>query len=166
MSYPQQFPAQPEPAMPYGAPTGPVRRPGTVTAACVMTWIFSGIALLLSGWMMVGMMVSRDDVVAEIEKNEDFQDLDIAAGSLADSMLAISVVAVVLSLLAMLFAIMAFKGSSGGRIMLVITAALGAIFALLLSVALVPFLWVIVCVASIVLLFVGGAGPWYASKKR
>lgn len=163
MSYPQQFPAQHDPAMPQ---QGPLRRPGTVTAACVLTWIFGGIALLLSGYMTVGMIISRDDVVNEIEKNQDFQDLDIAAGSLADSLLAIGVVALVLSLLAIIFSIMAFGGSSAGRLLLVITAALGAIFALVLSVAVVPFLWVIVCVTSIVLLFVGGAGPWFASKKR
>lgn len=163
MSYPEQFPVQPEPAM---TQPGPVRRPGTVSAACVIAWLFSGLALVLAVLFALSSIVSRDEVIDQIEQDENFQELDVAAGSLVDGLIAVSVATAVLSLLAIIFAVMAFRGSSAGRILLVLCAVVGAVLALFLSIALIPFLWVIACVTSLVLIFVGGANGWYAARKR
>lgn len=162
-NYPEQFPAQPQQPM---QQPGPVRRPGTVTAACAMTWIFSTIALVLAVLFAFAALVSRDEVVDQIEQDENFRDLDVSADSFVGALTGASVAIAVLSLLAIVFAVMAFRGSSVGRVLLVLCAVVGAVLALLLSLALIPFLWVIACVTSIVLLFVGGAGDFFRAKRH
>lgn len=163
MSYPQQFPVQPEPAMPQA---GPTRRPGTVTAACVLTWVFSGLVLLVFGYLAIAASTQREEVIDQLEGDESFQDLDVDPASVVDSLTGIGIAGVVICLVAILLAAMAFSGSGVGRIGLVVISALTAIVSLVASLAIVPFLWVIVSVTVIVLLFTGGAGNWYAARKR
>lgn len=155
----------PQYGQPYGtpAPAGG-RRPGTVTAAAVLTWVFSGVALLAGVLFSIGAAVARDDVVKELEKDADFRELDIDAGAFTDALVAIGIIMAVLGALAIVVAVLAFRGSQAGRVTLVVLSAIGAVIALVASLAIIPFLWVIACVATIVLLFTGGASQWYANR--
>lgn len=166
---PPPMPRGDEPYPAHGAtPAGPLRRPGTVTAACVLTWVFSAIALIGSVIQALAITGGRDEVIAELEKNEDWEtiqdQMDVNAADFVDAMGVFLWVVAALSLLAILLAVFTFRGGRGARVGLVVLSAITALIALLLSVAIIPFLWVIVCVTTIVLLFVGGAGAWFASK--
>ncbi len=60
--YAGQQPAYGQPGYGYGGPASD-KRPGSVTAAAVITLIFSGLSLLLSAFVLVALVVARDDVL-------------------------------------------------------------------------------------------------------
>lgn len=145
-------------------PPGSGKRPGTVLWACLLTWVFSTLALVGSVGMWAGLQADRDEFVRQIEEQPGFEDVGVSADSFADVIAGGALVVAVLALLAIVFAVLAFRRSRGGRIGLVVTASVGAVISLGLSLAIVPFLWVIVCVVTIVLLFAGGASAWFARR--
>ena len=75
----------------------------------------------------------------------------------------IGVVLAAWALVAVLLAVLVLRRSNIARILLVISSA-GCILAGLIGVlAIVPVLWLIAAIVVIVLLFTGGANPWFSS---
>ena len=104
----------------YGAPgRDPDKRPGSVTAAGVVTIILSGLSTLLYGGLLIGLLVARDSLVDEFESQPGFEDVS------ADDVLAIFavvlVIAVVWSLIATILGVMVLKRSNVARIPLAIS---------------------------------------------
>ncbi|MBD8868229.1 hypothetical protein [Nocardioides donggukensis] len=151
---------------PYGqAPAPSDKRPGTVTAACVLTWIFAPLAILLALATFGLVRADRDELIRQIEQDGTFRDTDISADRVADIVqqgaLVFLLLVVVLSLLAMVLAVFVIRRSRVARTGLIVLAVIATLISLPLSLAIVPFVWVIACVVTIVLLFAGGASAWF-----
>lgn len=145
----------------YGGPSDPDRRPGSVTAAAVLTWVFGGIALVFSGFLLLSVLAARDEFIEELEQDERYRDVDISADTFADAIAILSVVALVLSVLAIVLATMAYKRSKAGRAGLIFVSALTAVLSLPLSLGVVGVPWLVASVATIVMLAGKAAGDWY-----
>lgn len=157
-------------AQPYGgyAPTGPLKRPGTVTAAAITTFILSGLMALLFGIGTIAVAVSGDEIAREFNRGfsqesgmEGFSGSGVAAG-----LIVLMPVFLVWSVIAIVLAALAMKGRNWARITLVVSAAVTALVALLGITSLLSGIWLIGAVAVVVLLFTGGANEWYAEKSR
>lgn len=165
-SYPQQGYGQPQygygqPA--YGYAGDPDKRPGTVTAAGVITIIMSALVALLCGFLILGVSAARDEFVDGMRAGGDLQGLD--PEGLASGFLVGSVVVLVWCLIAIVLAIFAMRRSNGARIGLVVSSVITAILSVLGAIgAVVPGLWTIGAIAVIICLFTGGAGDWYARQ--
>lgn len=172
--YGQPYGQQPAPA-PYGQPYGQPEyggypqgagdaRPGTVTAASVLALVLSGLTGLLMALSLLGVLVARDDLLAEIEKNPDIEASGISADQLLTVVLGTVVVLLVWCLLSCLFAVLAMRRSNVGRILLVLSAAGAALLSLVAITSLISGVTLIGAVATIALLFSGGANGWYARR--
>lgn len=153
----------------YGAPPpayagDPDKRPGTVTAAGILTIIFAGLSLLLYGILLVALLVARGDVLDEIENSPGFEDAGISANDALGVVVGIVGVFAVWCLIALILGFMVLRRSNGARITLVISAAMTALLSLLAIGSGVSALTLIAAIAVIVLLFTGGAGDWFKRK--
>lgn len=143
----------------------PPRRPATVTTACILAWVFSGMTLVLAGFILMGAAVNRDAAVDQLREDPRYDQYDVDPEQLMNLMAGVSVVALVLSVAAIVAAVLAFRGSSAGRIVLAICAGLSAVVSLVAVLACVPIVTLIASVAAVVLLFTGGANEWYRSRR-
>ena len=155
---------------PYGAPgRAPDARPGTVTAAAIVTWVLSGMSALFFGAAMFVLVVARDEAIAEIERQpgvgEMLRESGLSVDSVVGMVIAVCGLFLVWALVAMVLALFAFRGSNGARIGLVISAGVVALLSLISITSGVSIMTLGGAIAVIVLLFVGDAGAWYASKR-
>jgi hypothetical protein len=166
--YGQPYYGQPgfgQPPAAYGAgPGDPDQRPGGVTAACVMAWVFSAIALVFSGFLLLSVLAARAEFVDQIEQDDRYDDLGITADALADGIAGVSVVVVALSVVAIVFATLAYRRSRAGRVGLMVLSSVTAVLCLPLSVVLVGVPWLIVSVLALVLLAGRAAGNWFGRR--
>jgi hypothetical protein len=166
------YPQQPVPA-PYGQPAfgqpgygrgaNPDRRPGTVTAAGIITLVLSGIVLVVAALMAVGLVLVKDDVVKEIRKEPRFDDVG-NANDLVAVLLVLVVVLAIWCVAAMVLAVLAMRRSNVARVLLVISSVMAALISLLLITSLVSFITLAAAVTTVVLLFVGGSSDWFARR--
>jgi len=168
--YGQSYGQQPAGQQPYGyaqRPYGGVparsgdKRPGTVTAAAWITIVFSVITGALFAFGGLGLLVARDEVIREMERVPEFQDANIDAESAVGVLVVVLLGVVIWCLVAAILAVFVLRRSNVARILLVISASVAAVFALIgitSGFSLVPL---VACLATIVLLFVGGAGDWF-----
>lgn len=148
---------------PYGTPpaTSGDKRPVTVTAAAWITIVFSALTALVFGLGGVGLLVARDEVIAEMEKVPEFRDANVDADAAVGVLVVFLLGFVIWCLIAAVLAIFVLRRSNVARILLVISASVAAVLALLgvtSGISLVPL---VACLATITLLFVGGAGAWF-----
>lgn len=146
----------------YGPP--PVqgdRRPGTVTAAAWITIVFSGLTAVLFGLAGLALLVARDQVITEMERVPDFEDANFDAGSAVGLLLAVMLGLVVWCVVAIVLSVMVLRRSGIARILLVISAAVTVVVSLISIASLISALPLIAAVATIVLLFTGGASAWF-----
>jgi hypothetical protein len=163
-------PAYGAPGPAYGAPqASPDKRPGTVTAAGVITIVLSALALVGCAFVIFGISIARDDIVAEIERQvaadptleQQLQGFD--ASVLVPVMIGVVIGFAVWALIAIALAVLAMRRSSVARIALVVSSVLTGLLAILPTfTAVVPVVWVLGSVAVVVCLFAGGASRWYA----
>ncbi len=164
-AYGQQQPAYGQPGNPYGGPASD-KRPGSVTGAAVITLIFSGLSLLLYAFVLIALVVARDEVLDEITRQPDFEDAGISADSAFGVIVAFVAVFLVWCLIACILAVLVLRRSNAARITLVVSSAVTALFSLLAITSLVSAITLLAAVAVIVLLFVGGANEWFKGKGR
>ncbi len=146
----------------YGTPAGGGdRRPGTVTAAAWITIAFAGIVTLLFAFTTLGLIVARDQVIAEMEKVPEFQEAGIDADAAVGVLVAVMLGLVVWSIIAIVLAVLVLRRSNVARILLVISSAVTALLALLTITSGISIVLLIAAIATIVLLFTGGAGDWF-----
>lgn len=155
----------------YGQPTyggygaDPDRRPGTVTAAGVITIIFSGIALLLFLFTLIGVVVSRDFILEEVQRQGGMgattQGNQVVVGiAVGTGLLSLWCVG------AIVLAIFAMRRSNGARIGLVVSSVVAGLLSLLAILSLVSALPLIACVVVIICLYAGGAGAWFSGRSQ
>ncbi|MDR7251959.1 hypothetical protein J2X46_000935 [Nocardioides sp. BE266] len=148
---------------PYGAapvPSGD-QRPGTVTAAAWIAIVFSGLIGLLFGGIALVSLAARDEVIAELERQPEYQNLDVDLDQAFGVGMALMLGIAVWCVIAVVLAVFVLRRSSVARILLVISSAVAATLALLGIMSGVSIIPLVACLATIVLLFVGGAGAWF-----
>lgn len=178
---PDPYGAAPEaPAVnPYGAPppayggyapaaygAGPTRdpdkRPGTVTAAAVITLVLSVLTALGVAAGLIGLVVARDDLVGELRNEPELSSVD------ADAILTIGVVVLAVPLIwclaAVVISVLVLRRSQVARILLVVSSAFTLLLSLLAILSVVSAVTLIAAIAVIVLLFTGGAKEWFAGR--
>jgi hypothetical protein len=156
-------PAYGQPGYPYGGPASD-ERPGSVTAAAVITLVFSGLSLLLYAFILIALIVARDEVMDAITQEPDFEDLGISADSAFGAIVAFVAVFLVWCLIACILAALVLRRSNAARITLVVSSAMTAVFSLLSITSIVSVVTLLAGIAVIVLLFVGGANDWFKRK--
>ncbi|WP_164775132.1 hypothetical protein [Nocardioides pantholopis] len=131
------------------------RRPGTVTAAGVVTLVMAGLATLGFGVAAVMVVTSSGDGGGD--GGGDGQ-------AMADFVGAVAGLLAVWSLVAVVLAVFAMRRSQVARVLLVVSAAVVALLSLVALASVVSLVTLLGAVAVIVLLFTGGAQDWYAAR--
>ncbi len=111
-------------------PAAPGERPNAVVWACVLTWAFSGITIVVMVASAVLMASNPDLVLDELAR----QDADLASSDsdmLTDVTFATAAVAGVWSTLAIVLAVLAYRRVSWARWALLVSAAVAAVICLL-----------------------------------
>ena len=157
--------------LPYGVPApppeepeepddGPPRRPGVVTAAAVVIWVFAGIALLGAAWMLISVNVDRSGFERSVERQNDLDGMGLTASELAQTFTVGGAVLAVLSLLALVLAFALYRGSNVARILLIILSLVTCVGSLMVAFALLPLAWLIAGMAAMSLLMLPRTKWW------
>jgi len=135
------------------------RRPGTVTAAAVLTWVGCGLAG--AGCVLLMALSGADTFMQSFQDGSEGQfTRDEAQGIL----LGIGVVGFVWSVVASVLALLTVKRHGWARIVLTVSAVMAALVSLLTILSVVTVVTLVLAVAAVVLLFVGGANDWFAHR--
>lgn len=147
----------------YGTPQpDPGKRPATVTAAGVVTLVFSGLSLVLFGLLLIALAVARDTVVTELRGDERLNDID--PNDIVSLLVVVFLVLVFWCIAAMVLAVFAMRRSNGARIGLVVSSAVVAVLSLISITSGLSVVTLAAAIAVIVCLFAGGANAWYAGR--
>lgn len=156
--------------MTHGEPTpaviDPNRRPGTVTAACILTGVFASLAIAAAVGLLLLVTLGRDQFVEEWQDEPDLAELDVVPETATNVIGVVMAFCIVLAIVAIVVAVAAFRRSSAARVTLMVLSGLTAVVSLLLSVAIVPFLWVIASTVSLILLFTTSANRWFSGPPQ
>ena len=161
----------------YGEPTPyPARRPGTVTAAAAITIVMSlltgGFYLVMGLFMVLGGSSIVDAVRTDaqmVEARRSLEEAGVSMSELADGVTGFGAGAVVVGLIMLAVVVPAallLRGSSVARVLVTVAAAVTLLIGLFFTVtAVIGIFWVIPAAAVIIMLYVGGAGDWFAGKR-
>lgn len=167
------FGDQPSPGLaPLGSPFGgppageaPTARPGAVTVACVITWVFSGLALALSLLSFVAVAVAPSAVLDELLRQDpQFDQQGLSDPVVVSTLLVFTVLLALWSVAGIVLAALVHRRVGWARIALIISAAMVAVFALLGSIS--SFVLVVPLVAgtlTVSLLLRRETRAWFAS---
>lgn len=142
----------------------PDKRPGTVLAAGIITIVSSSLTLVVLLLGLLGLSSSRQDFIDELNRNADFQSLDVTADQLVSFIQVVIAVFAVWALVGILLGVLVMRRSKVARILLVISAGLVVAGGLLTITSVFSGLWVLAGGAVIGLLFMGGANDWYSRR--
>jgi len=147
----------------YGAPAprDPDRRPGTVLAAGLIAIVSSSLVALLSLCMIVGGLVARHWFADEFRTDgytTDDRDTFVAV------LLVAGVIMLLLCVGGILCGIFTLRRSNAARIVLVVLSGITIIGSLLTITGVFPIATMGAAIATIVLVFVGGANEWFRPK--
>lgn len=121
-----------------GPPAGeaPTARPGAVTVACVITWVFSGLALALSLLSLVAVAVAPSAVLDELRRQDpQFDQQGLSDSVIVGTLLVFSVLLVLWSVAGIVLGVLVLRRVGWARIALIVSAAMVAVFALLGSIS-------------------------------
>jgi hypothetical protein len=152
----------------YGRPLGTDQRPGSVTAAAWITIVFAGLTFLLFGFITLAMLIAKDDVTSEIDKaiRDSNSTTDFSAEDAYGFVVGLLLVVTIWCLIACVLAVFVLRRSNVARILLIISAVVSALLSLLGIQSVVSAVPLLASVAVVVMLFVGGAGDWFAGRRR
>jgi hypothetical protein len=129
------------------------RRPGTVLAAALVTWVSSAITLLGTASLLVFLLWLGEPILDSFDGSRPVV-VWSAAGVVA------------WSVLACLLAHWALAGRNWARIGLAVSAAATVVASASAFWLGVPLLSLFAAIAVLVLLFIGGANEWYRSRNQ
>ena len=135
-------------------------RPGAVTVACVLTWLFSAVALIAAAWTFIAVNADRDGFERSISA-QDLENVDLTASDLARMFTTGSIVLALLSALAIVVTALAWRRTRWARIVLLLMSVVTSFASLLLSFAVVPFFWLLAAVTVMILLMLGSSKRWF-----
>lgn len=119
------------PAWAVGTAQDPDRRPGSVTTAAILTWVFSGLTTLVYLLVVVMLMAARQPLVDAIQADPQFESLPMSTGDLLAVLWVMSAVSIFWSVSAFALAILVFRRVSWARVALVVSAAAAMLVSLL-----------------------------------
>lgn len=123
---------QPEvPAWAVGTAQDPGRRPGSVTTAAVLTWVFSGLTTLVFLIVVVMLMAARQPLVDAIQADPQFESLPMSTDDLLAVLWVMSAVSIFWSVSAFVLAVLVFGRFAWARVALVVSAAVAMLVSLL-----------------------------------
>ena len=160
---PYQQPTYAPPA--YGAPPAHPseadrgKRPGTVTAAAVLTWV--GCALAAVGSVLLAALSGADAFLDSFLQETDGQ---FTRGEAQGLLVGVGVVGFVWSVIASVLAVLTVKRHGWARIVLTVSAVMAAMTSLVLILSFFSVVTLVLAVAAVVLLYVGGANDWFAHR--
>jgi hypothetical protein len=168
----QQPYGQPQPygqQQPYGGtppPRDPDKRPGSVTAAGIVTIVMSGLFLVIFGAVLVALLAARDEIIDDIDDElADQRGMeDFSGDDLANLLIVVMAVFVVWCLIAVITGALSLRRQNWARIVTVVSAAVSGLLSLLAIGAVVSIVPLMAAIAVVVLYFVGGANEWYSRK--
>ncbi|MFD1946572.1 hypothetical protein [Nocardioides aestuarii] len=158
---------------PTAPPAGPAvpgpppvrRRPDALVWACVLTWAFSGLAAVMMGASALLMATSPDLVVEELQRQGNELG-DTGADAITEAVYLSAAVIIGWSLLASVFAVLAFRGVPAGRSGLLASALVAAFVSLLgvlaTAVVVVP---AVAALATVVLLNRAEVRAWCSGPR-
>jgi len=163
----------PTPAWPNPQPHPPAiptarRRPSAIVTACVLAWSLSGLAIGLLT-LTVGVVVASPEAMwhEAIRQQPQLADQGLGRDSLLAATLALGIVGIVWSLVAILLAALVYRGSNGARVALAVSgyaaAALCLVGTLSSPLLLVP---VMVCAGGASLLLRPESRAWCQPRPR
>lgn len=175
----QPPPGGPRYGQPYGQPYGPPygqggygqqysgsghpgRRPTTVTVAAWLTWGLATLTVVAFVLVGVVMLAARDQFLRQLERDQNFQQMNLPTEQVVGALWLIGVVVLFWSVAAMVLAWFAYRGANWARITLVVSSAM----TVLVSLAAFPvgILHTLGAGAVIGLLFLGGANEWFSGE--
>lgn len=169
--YGQQYGTPPQQyGQPYGQPYGyggdPSRRPGAVTAAAVITFVLSGIALLISLIFAIGVLAARGAIERELLTNPDVEGAFDAAdiGTVVTVLGLVCFFFALLSVAGIVLAALVLRGRGWARVTLIVLSVLTGLLGLLGITGVFPLIWTAGAVAVIVLLSLGQTRQWFALR--
>ena len=131
-----------------------------MAAAGVITIVLSAITAVLFAFVAVS--AARDDSAVPAPGAATAEDPTALP---APALLAISVVLVIWSVVAVALGVLTMRGHGRARIGLVISASVAALLGLLAIVTLISLVTFGAGVAVVILLFTGGANEWFAARE-
>ena len=114
--------------------------------------------------MVLIMATSRDSMMSELDGNADLEGFNMSTDDLYSFLQTLFVVFLVWSIIGVVLGVWAMRRSNVARILLVISSALVCVVSLFAIASVLPALWLLAAIATIALLFVGGANDWYARR--
>lgn len=119
------------PAWAVGTAQDPGRRPGSVTTAAALTWVFSGLTTLVYLLVVVMLMAARQPLVDAIQADPQFESLPMSTDDLLAVLWVLSAVSIFWSVSAFALAVLVFRRVGWARIVLVVSAAAAMLVSLL-----------------------------------
>ena len=145
------------PSHPFSANTD--KRPGTVTAAAVLTWV--GCALAAVGCVLLAALSGADTFMDSFQDGSEGQ---FTRGEAQGILVGVGVIGFVWSVVASGLAVLTVNRHGWARILLTISAVMAALLSMLTIASIVSVVTLVLAVAAVVLLFVGGANDWFAHR--
>lgn len=158
-------PAYPPPSPQSTAATpGSVRRPASVIAAAVLTWLSSALLGLVFLVIVVMLVANPDALLGAIADSPDLARADLAPRDLLAALWVISAVCLVWCLAAMTLAVLALRRLNVARVLLTASALVSGLAAAFGGVA--GLLLTAVALVTVVLLFTPASNRWYAGAAQ
>jgi hypothetical protein len=151
----------------HGAPVSS-KRPGSVTAASIISivlsalTVLSGVALAAASGPLSDYLNDNPDVLEGVSSSDQQDVLDVIDAALVGT----GVVTVLIGVIGIVLGVLVLKPRPWARILLTIGAGLSILLGLLMSLNLVGLPWLAGAIAVIVLLFQGRASDWFAGRPQ
>ncbi len=153
----------------YGPPA-PSKRPGTVTAASIISVVLSALTVL-SG---IALAVASGPVGDYLRDNPGLlEDEGFSAADQQDvldvidaALIGVGVATVLIGVVGIVLGLLVLKPRPWARVLLTIAAALSIVLGLLMSLNLVGLPWLVGSILVIVFLFQGKASDWFAGRPQ
>jgi hypothetical protein len=152
----------------------PAQRPGTVTAAAVITIIMS---LLTGGaWLLIGFLLLflpeadvRDAMLEDANFRRQLSDTGLTVDDVLGTVDGFGVAALIIGLIMLsviIPAIFLLRGSQVARVLVAIAAAVTLLIGLFFAVTgIIGIFWAVPAAAVLVMLFTGAAAAWFAGRR-
>lgn len=161
-----QSPGPPPPAAAYPREQRPAftnARPRELVQACVLTWVFCGLLLVLMVMSVMAILIAPDSFRETYEESARADDL--AFSDFRRAVLVAGSAFAAWSLGAILVAVFAFLGRNWARVVLIASAAAAALVSLLFAAQFFPLLIVALgCGTVVVLLIRPSVVAWYVRR--
>jgi hypothetical protein len=150
---------------PYAAQSrDPNRRPWTVTAAAVLTWIGAGATALLMLLFVLVLAAGADSFVTEFDTAARDSDLTLTREQILAVGWGVAAVLLFWSVVSIVLAVLVVRRNNGARIALVISSGMTVVVSLIAIMSGISAITLLLGIATGVLLFTGGANEWYRNR--